>query len=89
MKEIAAQLSLKAMWVFTLDKSDSLLVLRALGGRLKTAEDINAARELGDRLTRLRAIEAETLSSAMRHHALNIAGVGLDAPAVPEVKEKE
>jgi hypothetical protein len=41
-----------------------LLVLKALGGRL-TADDVPKAKELGDRLTELRAIEGRSYLGAL------------------------
>jgi hypothetical protein len=43
---------------FTLDQEQTLLVLKALGGRLKP-EEVETARLLGDRLTHERAIALE------------------------------
>lgn len=47
------------LWEFRLGRRDALLVLQALGGRLFDAEQLHAARELGDRLTALRVRELE------------------------------
>lgn len=53
-KDKKAEIHFKPHWVFDLGTRDSLLVLKALGGRLTEAEEA-AAKELGDRLTLLRA----------------------------------
>lgn len=42
-------------WRFTVSKQDALLILKALGGRLSNPEEVAKAKELGDRLTTLRA----------------------------------
>jgi hypothetical protein len=51
------QLFLKPCWIFELNKFDTLLVLKALGGRLNSDEEVQRAKDLGDRLTELRAKE--------------------------------
>lgn len=58
------QLYLKPNWVFELNKFDTLLILKALGGRLMGPE-ILKAKELGDRLTELRAIEGRNYLGAL------------------------
>lgn len=58
------QLYLKPNWIFELNKFDTLLVLKALGGRL-TADEVLKAKELGDRLTELRAIEGRSYLGAL------------------------
>lgn len=57
-----------ATWRFDLDVSDTRLVLRALGGRLSGDDEIARAKELGDRLTHLRARATETLYTEMAKH---------------------
>lgn len=69
-----ATIGLRVAWVLTLDKRDSLLVLKALGGRLKSDAEIKAASELCDRLTKQRATEAGQLADHLRRHAANITG---------------
>ena len=49
----APELRLQHVWTLIVDASDFLLILKALGGRLREDED-DAADELGDRLTELR-----------------------------------
>jgi hypothetical protein len=66
------ELQLKLAWSFTLSKADTLLVLQALGGRLKP-EDYVRATELGDRLTYLRAQEARAHLKALEHAESKIA----------------
>ena len=51
------QIHFKPSWVFELNKHDSLLVLKALGGRLNGAVEKEAAKALCDRLTELRLDE--------------------------------
>lgn len=55
-----AELYLVPVWVFRLGKRDSLLVLKALGGRLQ-ANEADEAKALGDRLTVHRANAARDL----------------------------
>lgn len=57
-----AECYLVPLWVFRLGKRDSLLVLKALGGRL-TSKEAEEAKELGDRLTRQRANAARDLQA--------------------------
>lgn len=61
----APHIHLEASWVFRLGKKDSLLVLKALGGRLANDVEEREAEALGDRLTLLREKEAKTLLQAM------------------------
>lgn len=49
-------------WVVTLGPQEMLLVLKALGSRLRP-EEVEAARELGDRLT---AQKASVIDTTMR-----------------------
>jgi hypothetical protein len=58
-----AHLAISPTWVFQLGKRDTLLVLKALRGRLTDEDEVSAARELGDRLTRLRAAAGRDLLS--------------------------
>lgn len=62
---IGSMLNLLPLWRFTLGRKESLLVLKALGGRLKTEGEIDSAQQLGDRLTLQRANEARVLLDAM------------------------
>jgi hypothetical protein len=50
-----------------LDADEARLVLRALGGRLSPTE-IEEAKQLGDKLTELRAAEAKNLHTQMASH---------------------
>lgn len=56
-KRQPATVWLRPTWVFELDKHDTLLVLKALGGRL-TPDEVPLASDLCDRLTTLRATSA-------------------------------
>lgn len=58
------QLYLKPNWIFELNKFDTLLILKALGGRL-TEDEVLKAKELGDRLTELRATEGRNYLGAL------------------------
>jgi hypothetical protein len=62
--------TLHVNWTFTLDKRDSLLMLKALGGRLKGPE-VELAKSLGDRLTVLRSKCADDVAESLRRHAAN------------------
>jgi hypothetical protein len=53
--EPRAEVMLSPSWVFRVYKRDADLILRALGGRLTADAELAQARELGDRLTALRA----------------------------------
>jgi hypothetical protein len=53
--EPRAEVLFQPSWVFRVYKQDAELILRALGGRIQSEEDRAACRELGDRLTALRA----------------------------------
>jgi len=68
-----SSVNLKASWSFDLDPADTRLVLRALGGRLGSAEVVDA-KELGDRLTRQRAAAAKALYDQMAQHEEHITG---------------
>lgn len=57
-EERPAETFIEMYWHFRLNKADALLVMKALGGRLKEAE-VPAAKELGDYLTELRMRAAE------------------------------
>jgi hypothetical protein len=52
-RELPSETFMEVYWHFRLNKSDALLVLKALGGRLKPAE-VEQAKELADYLTELR-----------------------------------
>lgn len=62
---------LRAVWSFDVDAADTRLILAALGGRLKD-DDVQAAKDLGDRLTRQRAGEARHLAAELSAHEANI-----------------
>jgi hypothetical protein len=53
--EPRAELMLAPSWLFRVYRRDAELILRALGDRLVTDEERAQARDLGDRLTALRA----------------------------------
>lgn len=67
-----SDLRLQATYVFELPQEEMLLVLKALGGRLKP-EEIVAAQALGDRLTKQRVNELERTATILRN-ALKIEG---------------
>lgn len=58
-------------WTLSLNPDDTRLVLAGLGGRLR-GEDVEKARELGDRMTRERAAQSSHLAEQMRKHVENI-----------------
>jgi hypothetical protein len=65
-----ADIRLAPRWVFDLGVSDSLLVLKALGGRLdprgRSGNEVEQAKALGDKLTALRAHHGRRLLSALQ-----------------------
>lgn len=54
-KEKMPQLNVKMEWTVTLTTHEMRMVLKALGGRLKD-DDVKAASELGENLSKLRAV---------------------------------
>ncbi len=60
-----ATMQLKPSYLLDLSHPEFLLVLKALGGRL-TPADIDAAKELGDHLTLIRAAELERTAKNLR-----------------------
>lgn len=69
--EPSAELQLLPLWIFRLGPADSLLVLKALGGRLDPARrdggnEIDQARALGDRLTAMRANQGRRVLAALQ-----------------------
>lgn len=67
-----SDINLRVRWLFELDRTDALLILKALGGRLKEGRETEAAKELGDILTKRRAAEARELYERLQHHADNV-----------------
>lgn len=65
--EPAPHIELMPMWRFVLGKSDSLLVLKALGGRLTDDLERAQARALGNRLTELRAKASSQYDRSLQH----------------------
>lgn len=61
---------LEALWWFGLTPDDARLMLAALGGRLRE-DQYEAAKELGDELTRMRAKDAARFADQMETHARN------------------
>lgn len=66
----APELGMHITWVFKLSKRDSLLVLKALGGRLSEDEAADA-KALGDRLTVLRANDVTQYQQALARAAMD------------------
>lgn len=66
----APELGMHVTWVFKLSKRDSLLVLKALGGRL-SEDEVAEAKALGDRLTVLRANDATQYQQALVRAAMD------------------
>lgn len=50
-----ADLKTQLSWQLNLTSEDLVLILKALGGRLGTSEQVDEARLLGDQITRFRA----------------------------------
>jgi hypothetical protein len=59
------QMTMHPEWAFTVNNAEMLLILKALGGRLRP-EDIEVAKELGDVLTRNRISELEHVTTHLR-----------------------
>lgn len=63
-------LKLRPVYIFQLEQPDAMLVLKALGGRLRPdsvlGDEIAQAKALGDRLTRERANELERVARQLR-----------------------
>ncbi len=59
------ELRLQASFIFTVPQDEMLLILKALGGRLKDSE-IDRARALGNKLTEQRAKELEGTALLLR-----------------------
>lgn len=71
-------------WRFMLNKRDSLLVLKALGGRLATDEDRQAARELGNKLTLQRQASMRALMNGLNISAAAAEGDMKAQKGVPD-----
>lgn len=56
-----ADIGIRSKWIVNLETPEIRLVLRALGGRLRDDDEIAQAKELGDKLTRLRAEASKSL----------------------------
>lgn len=69
--EEPSNITLRATWLLELNAKDAVLVLKALGGRL-TMEEAVAAQELGNRLTVIRARQADALARMMATHASKV-----------------
>lgn len=67
-----AGMEMETTWVFKLHSHQALLVLKALGGRLKP-EEVEEAKVLGDELTKRRSQLAMDLSKALEKNANKIA----------------
>ena len=61
---MSVDLHLRPQWMFICDSADSLLILKALGGRLNDTEVIRA-KALGDRLTIERAKQGRQMLDAL------------------------
>ena len=68
-----AIMSMYEEWGFRVSKAEMMLILKALGGRLKE-DELPAAKELGDRLTVSRIKEMEHVTETLRK-SLREAGV--------------
>jgi hypothetical protein len=66
-----AKTKLEAIWWFALDARETALMLASLGGRLRPEQE-SAARELGDKLTELRAKESDHFAEQMERHLRNM-----------------
>lgn len=60
------QMKMNEEWCFIVNKSEMLLILKGLGGRLVGEAIIEEARELGNRLTKSRVTEMEYVTNQLR-----------------------
>jgi hypothetical protein len=72
--EHPAEIQFSPVWVLKLDAADTLTVLKALGGRLQLRNrdgenEVEKARQLGDRLTAMRAHHARRFSANLERAA--------------------
>lgn len=59
------QIVMHAEWAFKVSNNEMLIILKALGGRLRP-DDIAVAKELGDTLTRNRIAEMDNVTKHLR-----------------------
>lgn len=67
--ERSPHMALRPAWVFEVGTRDATLILKALGGRLDTPDEKEAARNLGDRLTVLRESAGRDFYNPLSRHA--------------------
>jgi hypothetical protein len=80
--EPKAELTGTTTWTFRVYNRDALLIMKALGDRLSTVEEVKEARELGDRLTALRIKHLEQsaeTATRLREHLEGATGSTVDA----------
>jgi hypothetical protein len=53
-------------WAFKVSNAEMLIMLKALGGRLRNDDEIAEAKELGDKLTRSRISELEHVTTHLK-----------------------
>lgn len=78
LKELPPEVGFQAEWIIRVSKGDALLILKALGGRLKPVE-VEAAKELGDALTDLRLKTMEDYIASLRRAVEAMTEGGEDA----------
>jgi hypothetical protein len=92
-REPRAEMTMSPSFVFRTYRRDTELILRALGGRITTPTELAAARELGDRLTALRAQGIAQMnvgaSIAIEHMTAARLADGLPADPLARVKKDE
>lgn len=59
------QMIMHPEWAFKVNNDEMLIILKALGGRLRE-DDIDVAKELGDRLTKNRIAELDNVTRHLR-----------------------
>ena len=59
------QMIMHPEWAFKVNNDEMLIILKALGGRLRD-EDIEVAKEIGDRLTKNRIAELDNVTKHLR-----------------------
>jgi len=50
-----ANITIRTSWLIDVDTPELRLILKALGGRLKSNQEVNEAKAFGDQLTEIRA----------------------------------
>lgn len=76
------KIQMEVTWNFGLTGAETRLVLAALGGRLRP-DQVDAARDLGDKLTVLRAQWANQFADEMNKHAAKVEDSDFEIDTTP------